>query len=263
MVMQTDLNKIRRYELKYTISEAKARAIRDYIQPIFSTDPYVPEGDKGYTVNNLYLDTHDLRFYYDVKFRRLTRFKPRMRYYGTDAPKELWLEIKNKHNNVIWKKRRVIPIEAWPHVLDVQASERRESKIEALPQTFEELVQIFGAEPVLHVRYFREPYVSDLDTYGRITFDRSLRYRLANGSYEVHAREDEMVYYDDAVTTRSWDSPVILEIKVETIMPFWASKIIKRFELMQRGFSKYCYVWDKSQEYSGVRNSAVGQRFLF
>ena len=55
-------------------------------------------------VNNLYLDTPDRRFYYDTKYRKLTRFKPRVRYYGTKPDEFVMLELKNKHNSIIWKK---------------------------------------------------------------------------------------------------------------------------------------------------------------
>jgi hypothetical protein len=62
-----DLTKIRRYELKYTIPESTAAAIRDYISNICTLDKNVPVGQNRYIVNNLYFDTYDLRFYHDTK----------------------------------------------------------------------------------------------------------------------------------------------------------------------------------------------------
>lgn len=246
--MEIDLNKVRRYELKYTINESLAAAIRDYIQSIFSLDKHADPQKRGYIVNNMYMDTPGLRFYYDTKFRKLTRFKSRIRYYGSKPDDFAMLELKHRHNTIIWKKRRKIPIESWPAVLDVVPSDRRVWKISGPPETFEQVHQVFGTIPILHVRYFREPYVSDIDPYGRVTFDRSLRCRLAHGSYDLAAPDEQMVYYDDPITTRCADSPVVLEIKTETFVPFWAVDIIRRFELMQRGYSKYCYVIDKFRE---------------
>ena len=51
------------------------------------------------------------------------------------------------------------------------------------PGTFEEVNHLYCTAPVLLVHYFREPYVSDVDDYGRITFDRALRYGRRPGLY--------------------------------------------------------------------------------
>ena len=210
-----DLNRIRRYELKYVVSEDKARRIRDFIQPIFSLDKHVPPGEAGYTVNNLYLDTPELRFYQDVKLRKLRRRKPRVRYYGAAPDELIWLEVKNREDSVIWKHRRAAPVADWPGLLD---------------------------------RYLREPWVSDIDDYGRVTFDRYLRCHLARGSTELATPDAAMSFYDDAITAKESESLVILEIKVERRVPLWALTIIRRFELVQRGWSKYCYVLDNARE---------------
>ena len=45
-----DLSTIRRYELKYTITESMASEIRDYISNICSLDPNVPPGESQQSV---------------------------------------------------------------------------------------------------------------------------------------------------------------------------------------------------------------------
>ena len=246
--MEPDLNGLQRYELKYTVPESLARAIRDYIQPLFSLDPHASPQQRGYMVNNVYLDTPGLRFYYDTKFRKLTRFKPRARYYGPQPDQLVVLEVKHRHNTISWKRRRQISVDEWPGVLDVSKSERTSPSFIDLPKTFEEVNHLYSTTPVLHVRYFREAYVSDIDAYGRITFDRALRYRLAHGSYEIGGRDDDMIYYDDPITAQWEDSPVVLEIKTQIFVPFWAVDLIRRFSLVQRGYSKYCYAIDQCLE---------------
>jgi hypothetical protein len=77
-----DLVDIRRYELKYAITEDVAAAIKAHIAPMCVLDRHVHCGEPGYTVNNLYFDTPALRFYYDTKFRKPMRYKARARYYG-------------------------------------------------------------------------------------------------------------------------------------------------------------------------------------
>jgi len=245
--VEVDPNGLRRYELKYTVPESLARRIRDHIQPLFSLDRHADPAESGYTVNNIYLDTPTLRFYYDVQFKQETRLKLRLRYYGRSPDGSVVLEVKHRHNTVSWKRRRTVPAAQWPGVLEVPPAAAAPAHGSA-SDTFEALTHLYGAAPVLHVRYFREPYVSDIDAYGRVTFDRALRFRPARGSSDLAVAEEDMVYYDDPLSARSDDSPVILEIKTEAFVPAWAIDLIRRFSLIQRGYSKYCYAVDRCLE---------------
>ena len=239
--MSTDLSKIRRYELKYTISEETACQIRDYIQNICTLDEHVPAGKTGYIVNNLYFDTPDLKFYQDTKFKKLTRYKPRARYYGEKATDLIFPEIKYRNASIIWKKRYSLPIEQWPDMFIPRKTDRREPLIKQQLDTFDEVIYWYNAQAVLHVRYFREPYVTELEEYGRVTFDRQLCCRPTRGDFDLDYNENELLYYDDPVTSMNYDSLVLLEIKVETMVPQWAIELIRKFNLVQRAFSKYCY----------------------
>lgn len=258
MIVPYDLSKIKHYELKYTLTTKMAVEIRDYIKGFCSLDEHVPLGEDGYIVNNLYFDTPNLRFYFDTKFRRLTRYKLRARFYGEKTSDFIWPEIKYRQGNVIWKTRRKIPVERWPELFALQKSEERKPVLKDRLDTFEDLLHWYGAEPVLHVRYFREPYVTQIEEYGRITFDRGLSYRMAHGSIELLHGSHEMLYYDDPITTIHHESPMILEIKVERLVPFWVIDIIKTFGLVQRPFSKYCYGIDNQMRYlTTIRNSVL------
>ncbi|MDZ7377532.1 MAG: polyphosphate polymerase domain-containing protein [candidate division KSB1 bacterium] len=240
-MMSKELSEIKRYELKYTITEELAAQIREHIKHICTYDIHVPPGEQGYIVNNLYFDTPDLRFYYDTKFRKLTRYKPRARFYGEKATDLIWPEIKYRNASVIWKRRYCIPVTEWPNLFHPGLADERKPMVKPHLDTFDDLIYWYGAQPVLHVRYFREPYVTELEEYGRVTFDRQLCCRPTHGSFDLNYDEQEMIYYDDPMNARSADSPVILEIKVETLIPIWAIELIRKFNLQQRGFSKYCY----------------------
>ncbi len=236
-----NLSKIRRYELKYVINESLAAEIRDYISSICTLDKHVPPGETGYIVNNLYFDTGDLRFYHDTKHRKLTRYKPRARFYGEKASDFIWPEIKFRNANVIWKRRYSIPIDQWPGLFSPSKTNHASPTFKNEFEKFDEVVYWHNAQPVLHVRYFREPYVTELETYGRITFDRRLCCRPTDGSIDLEYDERDMLYYDDPITAKSDDSPLLLEIKVETHVPAWVISLIHTFNLMQRPYSKYCY----------------------
>jgi hypothetical protein len=253
--MSTHLFETKRYELKYTITEELAAEIRDYIENICTMDKHVPPGENGYVVNNLYFDTPDLRFYYDTKFRKMTRYKIRARFYGERPTDFIWPEIKYRNASVIWKKRTSLPIEQWPTLFSAQQSERTEPIVKNQIDSFKEMIYWCGAQPTLHVRYFREPYVTDLEEYGRVTFDRMICCRPTYGSIELAYREEEMLYFDDPVDIMGVNCPVVLEIKVESMVPIWAIELIHKFNLNQRGFSKYGYGIDSilgQSEYSRI-----------
>ena len=250
--MSKDLFEIRRYELKYTITEQMASEIRDYIKNICSMDKNVPKGDKGYIVNNLYFDTYDLKFYHDTKFKKMNRYKARARFYGEKAVDFIWPEIKYKIDSVVWKKRYNIPIKEWPALFNQENITFTQPLIKKQLDTFDNIVYWHDAQSILHVRYFREPYVSEIEEYARVTFDRQLCCRRTNGNISLEYNEQDMFYYDDPVTTKHIDSPVILEIKVENHVPYWAIEMIRKFNLMQRGFSKYCYGIDSMLGYLDI-----------
>ena len=164
--MPDEFSRVRRYELKYAIDEDLAFEIREYIKNICSLDKHVPEGEKGYIVNNLYFDTPDLRFYTDTKHRKLNRYKPRARYYGLKANDKVWAEIKYRQASVIWKTRYSLPIERWPELFFPRKSDVTQPAFRQRIDSFEDLIYWYGAGPVLHVRYFREPYVTELEQKG-------------------------------------------------------------------------------------------------
>ncbi|MDD5766869.1 MAG: polyphosphate polymerase domain-containing protein [Candidatus Marinimicrobia bacterium] len=255
--MADDLSKIRRYELKYAITESVAGEIREYIRNVCVPDKHVETGKNYYIVNNIYFDTDDLRFYYDTKYRKLTRFKARARYYGLKSSGNIWPEIKFKHANIVWKVRKKISTREWADQFSPEVFEYLLNDVRPSVNTFEDVVYWFDARPISHVRYVREPYVSVQDDYGRITFDRELCYRRMDGSIDLDYNESEMLYYDDPMTTFNPRSLVLLEIKTETLVPYWVIQMIKMFGLAQRPFSKYCYSIDNMLERNSTERCSV------
>lgn len=236
---------ISRYESKYLVPSSMVPHLRDYLSAFCSVDRYAgPDG--RYTVNNLYFETPDKRFYYDTRLKRFSRFKPRCRFYGDGSDGFLWLELKHKVANVTWKIRRRIPVAGWDTLFlaSFETADNRARRVKVV-ESFEDAVIMFGASPFLFVRYNREPYVSDVSGYGRVTFDRRLSYCLAHGSATLnHGRP--YIFYDDVVTADHADteSPVLVEIKTETNVPDWIINMIQKFDLRRRGFSKYCQAVD-------------------
>lgn len=247
---------ISRYEAKYLVSEAMASAIKEHIRGICSPDRHVGR-DGRYVVNNLYFDTPDLRFYHDTLFKQYRRFKPRVRFYGEGPMDWLWLELKHKVRNVTWKVRRRVDAHELPCLLDARKTGAVPVfRVPILPgalavslsDSFEDVVERFGASAILQVQYVREPLVSELDEYARVTFDRHLTCRSLDGPDSLVAGVS-FVPFDDPVTVASASgrSPVILEIKTDVQIPGWVAGLVRSFGLERCGFSKYCRALERAR----------------
>lgn len=256
--MPDDLKLVRRYELKYLIAEETAQEIRDHIRKVCVLDSHADPTTCTYIVNNIYFDTPDLRFYHDTRFRKLTRFKPRARYYG-DACDCIFPELKYRHGSIIWKTRYKTTMSEWRQLFNGRSEEHEEPVIKRYHDTFDEVIRMYAAEPTLQVRYIREPYVTQLEDYGRVTFDRRLTSRLAFGSYETDL-DDDFIFYDDAQSMRCDDSMVVLEIKVETNVPRWVIELVRKFDLVQTGFSKYCTGIEHHTHYRATERTGIHAR---
>jgi hypothetical protein len=246
-----------RYENKYIIDEATALQIADYIQPICHLDEHTVPGSKGYIIHSLYFDTQSLAFYNANKTQLLTRFKPRVRTYATNPScPYVWLEMKWKHGTKCHKVRQRIDADDWPHIMTVPRTLLDSDFYNV--DGFMSVVESFGALPATHIRYHREAYVSEIDHYVRITFDRNITTAPANGSFELRENDPDLVGscipIDDPISFGTDFSPVILEIKCETSVPAWLMGLIRHFGLEQDGVSKYIMGQDMALAALGSRS---------
>jgi len=241
----------KRYENKYLVPESLSGALRDFVSFFCIPDPKAKSGAGIYTVNSLYFDTPDLRFFSDNRNRVNERIKPRVRFFGERPEGFVWLELKRRVKSTVWKTREQVPVDQWPEVLNpVPPSERKdrlpvELRIEHSVQNFLNVIDTFGALPVVHVRYDREAYVTETDPLVRITFDRRLSGCMAHGSTDLTPNPDDYYFFDEPAACRFFDSPMIFEIKCEGRFPRWVMELVERFGLIRQGFSKYCTTLDK------------------
>lgn len=219
---------IRRLESKYLITAERAATIMAAVRPICRPDPFA-DARGEYTIHSLYYDTPGRRFYQANQFKEGVRFKPRIRFYGTEPSEAVFLELKRKVGDVVLKDRRRVGVAELETVLN-QAPGSIDSFVGS--------VVGWGAIPTMHVRYTRRALVSELDTYARVTVDSALRGWAAEGRANLTCREEEMLAIDsDEVRGRS---PVVLELKCEELIPAWMEQLVWQFGLVRQGFSKYC-----------------------
>src|SRR5437762_13887744 len=84
MNMRRDRMQQSRFELKYLIPEETALLVRDFVRSYLQMDEYsVGRPNYSYPVHSLYLDSQQLKLYWDTINGDKNRFKLRLRYYST------------------------------------------------------------------------------------------------------------------------------------------------------------------------------------
>jgi len=167
-----------RYELKYRISEAKARALAAYVREYLPQDRYAqlrPDGQ--YPITSLYLDSNQLTLCRETLEKKKNRFKLRVRGYSDNPETPVFFEIKRRINNVIIKSRARAMHEHVPIVLGGRELPpvKFKTDLKSLRQ-FQFYSRLLNVRPMVLVRYMREAYEGQGDNRVRVTFDRQLFY---------------------------------------------------------------------------------------
>lgn len=234
--MRPDRAQQQRFELKYRVSEATARAARDFLRGQLVPDEYsAGQPDCAYAVHSLYLDSPELRLYRSTVNGDKNRFKLRLRFYDDAPDAPVFFEIKRRIDRCILKQRAAVRRAAvaellggrWPRLDDLVVSgERALGQL----QEFARLMACMQATPRSHVIYRREAWMSPLDNAARVTFDRDICC-APEFTPALSTRVD--------AARRVFTDAVILELKFTGLMPAWAAEFIRLFGLVQGSAAKY------------------------
>ena len=247
---------IERYELKYRLPPALAPRVRQAILPFCRPDSASARG--AYMISSLYLETPRHDFYHQTRDEEARRFKLRIRRYTTGP---YFIECKRRYKDVISKIRVAVPADAYPDVILSPGGTKwaRTERDRANLEEFIRRMRTWGAEPTCVVRYAREAFVSEVDDYGRVTFDYELCGRHTT-SWHVPMNEPGWTPVDSGLRFAMPFSGVVLELKCTTAVPLWMSDIVHRFGLIRTGFSKFCAIMESTvpgvKDLGGMREPA-------
>ncbi len=234
---------LERYELKFTIPLEMVEPISEFVSIYCSPDKYSLQTEKGfYRVNNIYLDSPQYLFLRMRNEGVANRFNMRVRSYGNHPEVPYFLEIKQRLGSVVRKHRARVINKDWYKAYTEPgfiSSEKDQNAIEARNRAlFERIIYSYDVSPKVMTQYVRNAWISDVDDYARVTFDKDLRF-MPETTYNLVPREEEMVSCDPE-TVYDPDCSVILELKCYTLqVPLWMIDLIKYFDLKRRSFSKY------------------------
>lgn len=220
-----------RREQKYLITRYQYEALVDLMYPYMRYDKF---GNAGrYTVTSLYFDNDERQIYFETKNKLKFRQKLRLRIYDeTDIDGTAFFEVKQKHNNVVNKRRTAIPLmDAYRYINkpDRDLCNYQTSN----PQIFKEVDyfrRFYQLDPEMVVSYDRHAFHCITNPDLRVTFDLNLRCRnedlnIEYGPYGEHFIDSNLV---------------VLEVKVTHSVPLWLTRFLQDLNCEQRSASKFC-----------------------
>ena len=224
-----------RLEFKYLLPAEKRRRVENDLRYFLDCDPFVTDKpDQKYTVRSLYYDDPRYGAFHDKIDGMHTRSKFRLRTYTINPDQRVpaFLEIKGRHNNLVFKHRA--PVEGQnirlEHFQDHNLSMtllKNTAQSDVRDQfTFEFFRK--RLRPVALIDYQRRPYISKYDPGFRITFDEKItatKTRCLFPGPEAQVKQVLAGY-------------TVLEVKFRHHMPSWFHQVLQAHELKRISISK-------------------------
>jgi hypothetical protein len=211
-----------RYEIKYLITAEQRARLEAAVLAHLSPDEH---GES--LIYNIYYDTQDFRIVRRSLEGPVYKEKLRMRSYGrAGASDDVFLELKKKYKQVVYKRRVSMPeSEAVAVFADGAPLPRTQigSEIDSFRRFYRSLV------PTVFLSYERSPYYSKDKAGFRVTFDRNILWR-----------DKELTLNSEA-----YGKPLLLpgqslmEIKTSDAIPLWLTGLLAENKIFRTSFSKY------------------------
>ncbi|WP_332695471.1 polyphosphate polymerase domain-containing protein [Halalkalibacter lacteus] len=231
-----------RYEVKYLIPYHVYQQIVPYLLEKMRYDKFGKNG--CYNIVSLYFDSDDKKIYYETRNKLRFRQKLRLRVYDhATLDGASFLEIKQKYNNVVNKRRTMITLRDAYHYLDTGNTSHMDFYDLSNPQTLKEVdafKSLYDLKPRVIVSYDRQAFHGLYEDDLRVTFD-----------YNLMCREDEL-RVENGPEGKHFVDPglVIMEVKVTHSVPLWLSRLLSEYECPKDSVSKFCTSSDLTEKTS-------------
>jgi len=229
-----------RFEFKYPIQSRLLPSIElDLLKAGFKKDEANNSYDGFYYVSSIYFDTPMLKDYHEKAAGLLDRKKVRIRSYSKrplgqepDSDK-IWLEIKEKHDMMISKKRILVSSQELnqilhsPHSAYRTIGARLSSQERPFFSKFIFLITSESRKPYILIQYKRRAfqYLSGEDRV-RITLD-----------YDIRAEKRKL--FSSEPSTDVSKGSAIVELKFGKKLPAPVKFLLEKYRLQRDAYSKY------------------------
>lgn len=213
----------RRYELKYLLSEEQKEKIIDAMAPYMEPDEYGRT-----TIRNIYYDTENYRLVRRSIESPVYKEKLRVRSYTqAAADSTVFVELKKKHDSVVYKRRLPLAERTAAEWLNLSGSCPENTQISKEIDYF--LNYYRTLHPAVFLSYEREAYYIKEKSDFRVTFDDTILCRQEDISLQ------EPVWGTPILP----DDMVLMEIKCSGGIPLWMVSALSENGIRKTSFSKY------------------------
>jgi hypothetical protein len=218
-----------RFEIKYRIEPALGARLRAWLEHYghVQADEHGEGGTAAYNVHSLYLDSPDWSIYRDTRNGLFSRFKLRARTYAFTPDASVFLEVKHRAGEAMWKTRAGVPRSEAVTILEGQLPNVKPS---AALDNFRMQMDLRRAYPRCWVSYRRHAYVGGTRDLVRITFDTA----IVAAPPTPRLTEPPRWHLLPEVRTLE-----VLELKYSGAYPGWVGDMIRHFHLNRWSMSKY------------------------
>jgi hypothetical protein len=231
-----------RYERKYVLSIKEYYKLKNKLLTYFKPDIHGKNGK--YIVSSLYYDTKELKMFYEKEDGEKNRLKVRLRTYkfsdGSNALKEGYvnLEIKKRNNLSVSKKKIFLNENFAKKIIDNSSLYMDKTPLDPTLIELAYITSLNKLVPIVVIIYEREAFFSIFGPQIRLTFDHNLNFRSTN------LTPNDITNGLPSLPTEY----IIMEIKYNTILPIYLTKLIEENSLCLSTFSKYYISMEKRFE---------------
>ncbi|ABR46539.1 conserved hypothetical protein [Alkaliphilus metalliredigens QYMF] len=241
-----------RYEFKYVINmnqyKQVLKALKGRIEVDGNGDP-----DGFYKILSLYYDSDADTFFHETIDGTTFRQKLRLRAYNhVTMEDDVFLEVKQKHNGVVNKRRTQMRVkDAYDFLklgVDQKALQQYASSNKQILNEIHFLKEFHLLTPKILVSYDRQAFQGIEEKDLRVTFDTNLR------------KQEFDLRIDGAnLGTQFMGSDVsVLEVKVNDRIPLWLSRTLNECGCYRQSVSKYCIGYQQSLTAANSQKKQVG-----
>ena len=218
-----------RHEIKFETDPHKAEIIRHKVESFMRSDSFA-DSYGCYRVNSLYFETPYNQDYVLKEIGANERQKLRLRNYtGSDVFK---LEIKSKIGDVATKYVTTLDRDGALDIFNGDYSVLLDKNTADSVYTYYQ-IQTNVYRPLINVSYDRHAYFFGDEGF-RITFDSDLRTSAANEEF-----------FEEKIPPIPASDKTIIEIKYDSFVPHWITKLMSDMGINAGSFSKYTECYNK------------------
>lgn len=242
-MIHTAFTRLERYELKYHVPFELLPELDSFLKPWCELDPASAKSHDGfYWITSLYLDNFRHTLLRMGQLKPDGRFNLRIRTYGEHPENSsAWhFEIKEKSCDQVTKLRGVFkgpsPALMWEDSHTVFSQAKGEDL--ANLKTFFHRALSYNVQPFVLTQYRRKAWFGRMEDYARVTLDIGMRWREELGfDFSVDPRD---MRPSDLPERFDPGCNAVLELKCSRDqIPIWMIDLIRRFDLVRSGYSKF------------------------